>query len=280
LDVGNNKRIGEAVLSVYSVIQRDADNYFGTNVSNDSIKICDPNDRSRILGNFDAQVSFVEDIAGLYLSPNPRVAAAGPPETFSVDRLTIHIARFQEFIDMFAHTFREYQKLVEWEDPFITLVIVSILIYCCFTIDAEYALCGPFFLVVLFMTSSMIRRRTGGYKNAFLSIKSNKGDTEEKYQPHAILRVSVLAFRQPAVMVTSGTFNYLKVSSGTSKLQSSVLPTTKPRIKVTFVTPSCALSDAENRSIKSPKTPLGEKELFVGFLSSSIHQGMISVNTL
>jgi hypothetical protein len=207
----SEKKIGESLVSVYSLIQAESDAYFSGSTrialeKNRQIPIYDINDKSKAIGYFDARITFKEDVQGLYLDYYPRIAASGPQEALSVERLTIHIARFQAIVDLVSNMMTEYQKIVEWDDVVITLICVTLFLYACLKINAEYALCCPFFVVVFLLTTSMLRRRSGAFKMSFIDIKKKKKkkqaasalsyDDDDLYQPYAIARIAVLRFRR------------------------------------------------------------------------------------
>lgn len=212
VDALRNVTRGESSISIYSLVQREADEYYNrdskTKESSVHIPIRDVNDKQKIIGYFVAKIVFKEDVQGLYLAYNPRIAASGPQEQLSVERLTTHIARFQSIVDQVSNIMVEYKKIVEWDEPFLTLICVTAFVYCCLEINAEYALCCPLFLVILLLTSSMLRRQSGSFKMKFITPNKKeeiKIKTEESYyQPYATVKLAVIGFRRAATSTSIG----------------------------------------------------------------------------
>jgi len=119
MDGIKDKIIGETHFSIYSIMQRDADHYFDheimSNNEEDFPLSSDPNlaassancthrrihDQSYV-GFVRASVSFVQDMDTLFTNSEPMCTPPPPQESFSIERMGVHIARFQAVIAMFG----------------------------------------------------------------------------------------------------------------------------------------------------------------------------------
>lgn len=185
--------VGSARISLYSVIMRDADRYNATweaageqnyllfNTENASA-------HTAATGSIKARINFQENWQGLYINFIPIAAAEPPQEPFSMERLSKHVGRFQAAIDVFVFMYNEYCRLMNWEDVVVTSICLVVFVYTTLTINAEYALCCPAFLLVLFATLSRFRRFQGQYRRAIIE---NIRGPPDPYRPVGSLRVSV-----------------------------------------------------------------------------------------
>lgn len=113
-------KVGESLISIYSLIQKDADNFFtifkkqnhelyenipiyetsgsassssssapAPSVSNSTTLNSSAGTNGKIIGHFVAKIKFVEDAMGLYLSMNPRVAGGSTPIKLSCNLIML-----------------------------------------------------------------------------------------------------------------------------------------------------------------------------------------------
>lgn len=195
VDAQTHRRIASCRFSCFSLMQRDADSH--SRHWKDS-----PIERAPLrnvsdgeeMGYLNAQVAFEEDLQGLFLSENLHDAPSSPPELLSVQRLGTHIARFGAVIDLFNQWYAEYLFIMEWKDPMSTLVMFLAFLYFTLKVQAEYALSGVVFILVVLMTRSYLRRRNGQYIKHYVEY-GVKATPKFEYKPIARLRVTVLGFR-------------------------------------------------------------------------------------
>ena len=105
------------------------------------------------------RIQFEEDVAGLFTSAHPHLAPCGPEEKISVERMRVHIARFQALIGWFTQVYEEYCSIMNWDDPLLTLVLFVVFIYMTLYVNAEYGLSCPLFVLVVLMTRSLHKRK-------------------------------------------------------------------------------------------------------------------------
>jgi len=248
IDSTDERVLGETHLSVYSIMQRDADRYFETHadlfaatvgapttasassairtqehdfpLSSDSANACSsansvgdtsaPASGASLIptyvGFVRAGVSFKQHSDILFTSGEPMCTPPPPQEAFSIERMGVHVARFQAALAVFSDLQTEYNYLVSWRDPWLTSMLFVLFIYTTLFIDAEYALCCPVFVLVVLMTWSLLQRRGGEFTRRW--VERSKGAKSEdfgvglgtvpvalppltKQFPYAVLRIAV-----------------------------------------------------------------------------------------
>jgi hypothetical protein len=191
VDAITNRKLGFSRISLFSVMQAIADGKVPNSITGEQIILKDMNEKENI-GYLIAVVKFEEDLEKLFLSNKPITAPDGHPEHISVERLSIHIARFTALIDLINLCFEEYLYIMNWSDPIFTSIIFASFLYCVIKIKADYALSGLLFFVFALMTRTLIRRKFGQYKKYYIE-KGIKSITQE-YKPVASIKVSVLGY--------------------------------------------------------------------------------------
>jgi hypothetical protein len=112
----------------------------------------------------------------LFTCGNPNLAPCGPEEELSVERLRVHIGRFQALIAWIQHLYDGYCSIMNWDEPLVTLVMFIIFLYMVFKVDSEYGLSCPLFVLVALMSRSMYLRRSGQFRKKWVTML----DTEAK----------------------------------------------------------------------------------------------------
>jgi hypothetical protein len=193
VNADDQRPVGSARMSIYSLIIRDADlhNSNWESVGLEDIDIRDPSDNTKIVGTFKARVAFEEDVSALFLADVPRPVLDGPEESLSVERLTIHIARFQAVIAFIVSMNNEYLRLMDWEDPLYTSVAFILFVIVTLNVNAEYALSCPIFIIVAVITRSGLRRHAGRLRKKLVE----KEDPEESFRPLSVLRIAVVDYK-------------------------------------------------------------------------------------
>jgi len=194
VDALTGRKIGQAIVSAYSLLQRDADVHNGDwrRASLEKLAMRDVNNVERV-GHFSVRLAFEEDSKGLFSGGRPRAVAAEPPEQWSVERFQTHIARFKALISLFTDWYSEYCRIMEWENRLLTLSLFVVFVWATLKVDAEYALCCPLFVLVVLLTLSWRRRFNGQYKQYWISRGAALASTDTR--PAAVLRIFVLGFR-------------------------------------------------------------------------------------
>jgi len=194
VDAQTEKKVGKTTVSIYSILQRDADKYHSNweLAGADTYQMKDITGKECI-GHFTMQIRFKEDVVGLFLSSHPRVALQGPEEPMSLERVRTHIRRFGAVISSFKSLFSRYRSLMDWENPPFTFAMLVLFVYFTLTINAEYALCCPLFLVVALLTESWANRHFGHYRKRWVEVEEDSLDYP--YKPVAYLRIAVAGFR-------------------------------------------------------------------------------------
>lgn len=196
VDAHTHRRIASCRFSCFSLMQRDADcqsrHWKDSPVEKVPLRNVSDNEE---MGYLKAQVAFEEDLQGLFLGEDLHDAPSSPPELLSVQRLGTHIARFTAIIDLFNQWYAEYLFIMEWKDPMSTAVMFLVFLYFTLKVQAEYALSGVMFVVVVLMTRSYLRRRNGQYIKHYVEL-GVKATPKFEFKPIARLRLTVLGFRQ------------------------------------------------------------------------------------
>lgn len=195
MDAHTHRRIATARLSCYALMQRDVDRHIKSwkDAPTERVVLRGVSDGEE-MGYLSAAASFEEDIDGLFLTEPLHDAPLSPPEAFSVQRLSAHIARFTAIIDLINLWYAEFLYITEWQDPMTTFVVFLVFLYCTLKVQAEYALSGVVFALVVLMTRSWWRRRSGQYVKHYVEV-GVKAMPKLEYKPIARMRVSVLGFR-------------------------------------------------------------------------------------
>ena len=191
--------VGTCYTSVYALGLRDADIYNNdwkiTKEEKYFIRDSLQSDKEPV-GYITAVLQFEEDIAGLFTSAHPRLAPVGPEEELSVERLRLHIGRFQALISLFWIVYEDYCSIMNWDNPFLTAVLFVIFLYMVFRVNAEYSLSCPLFTLVVLMTRSWYLRKNGTFRNHWVTKLHTEAQAKEKnvyplHRPVAYLRLSV-----------------------------------------------------------------------------------------
>lgn len=195
MDAHTHRRIATARLSCYALMQRDVDRNIKSwkDAPTERVVLRGVSDGEE-MGYLTAAASFEEDIDGLFLTEPLHDAPLSPPEAFSVQRLSAHIARFTAIIDLINLWYAEFLYITEWQDPMTTFVVFLVFLYCTLKVQAEYALSGVVFALVVLMTRSWWRRRSGQYVKHYVEV-GVKAMPKLEYKPIARMRISVLGFR-------------------------------------------------------------------------------------
>ena len=195
MDAHSHRRLATARLSCYALMQRDVDRQIKSwkEAPTEQIILRGVSDNEE-MGYLTAQASFEEDVDGLFLTEPLHDAPLSPPEAFSVQRLGAHIARFTAIIELVNLWYAEFLYITEWQDPMTTFVVFLLFLYCTLKVQAEYALSGVMFAVVVLMTRSWLRRRNGQYVKHYIEV-GVKAMPKLDYKPIARMRISVLGFR-------------------------------------------------------------------------------------
>lgn len=98
-----------------------------------------------------------------------------------------------EFLNKAFFCCREHDRIVKWEDPVQTGVLLVVFVIACLRLNAEYALCVPLFVIVFLMTRSLYRRSAGELERRVIERPPDRDDTA--YKPYAVFRVAVCGFR-------------------------------------------------------------------------------------
>lgn len=196
MDAHTHRRIASCRFSCFSLMQRNADSHarHWKDTPIEKIPLRNISDGEE-MGFLNAQVAFQEDLQGLFLGDDLHDAPPSPPELLSVQRLGTHIARFTAIIELFNQWYAEYLHIMEWKDPMSTLVMFLVFLYFTLKVQAEYALSGVMFVVVVLMTRTYLRRRNGQYIKHYVEL-GVKAAPKFDYKPIGRLRVTVLGFRQ------------------------------------------------------------------------------------
>ena len=236
MDEDTDACIGSSYTSIYSLLMRDAD-FYESDWKNaveqkydlrESIK----SDKDPI-GHVIAKLQFEEDVVGLFTGGKPHLAPEGPAEELSVERLRIHIGRFQALIAGIEHIYNDYNSIMNWDEPLLTLALFIIFLTLVLKVDAEYSLSGPMFLFVILMTRALYVRRTGKFRERWIQI-SDKNATKDDSTIHrsvAFLRLSVVSFRGFSASMTGVAGMNLQALEQRARRQ-DVRP---PYIKVAYI---------------------------------------------
>jgi hypothetical protein len=85
---------------------------------------------------------------------------------------------------------------MDWEDPFLTLLLLLLFVYTTLYINAEYALCCPIFVILALFTKSLIDRKSGQFRKYWVEDGNfSKSAPESVYQPVASIKVAVVGYR-------------------------------------------------------------------------------------
>ncbi len=195
IDHTRDKVIGTTFISIFSIIMRDADKYKSKWEVADYEDFLVTNGKTEhdkeTVGTFNLRIRFQEDVHGLFTSGTPHDAQVAPEEELSVERLRIHIARFQAFISWIYLLYEEYCEVMDWKDPYFTGILFVLFLYSTLILDSEYALSAPFFLVVALHTRSLWKRKSDDYLRRWIEKDKPK---KEGFRPIAYLRLAVTEY--------------------------------------------------------------------------------------
>lgn len=199
IDEETGLTVGSSYTSVYALGLRDADIYKNDwKIAKEEkyyIRNTIQSDEEPV-GYITAILQFEEDINGLFTSAQPRLAPIGPEEELSVERLRLHIGRFQALISLFWIIYEDYCSIMNWDNPFLTAVLFVIFLYMVFKVDSEYGLSCPLFILVALMTRSWYLRKNGTFRQRWITKlhieeKSKDSILHPLHRPVAYLRLSV-----------------------------------------------------------------------------------------
>jgi hypothetical protein len=232
-DANTHRKMGQAKMSVYKLMHRDSDLYKGMipwlasavkteqemdtstsattgnginnnddgdfimdkNMMVEHIPLRDLSEQKICHGYFTCRITFEEDTTALYWNDIPRCVSDREKESLSVERVTLHIARFQAVIALVADFFEEIDRVLEWEHTLFTLTVFIVFIVVTLYMDAEYSLVVPTFLVIVAMSHSLYRRRIGDYKSYWLTKGSAEEEDKDKVRPTSTLRIAIQDFK-------------------------------------------------------------------------------------
>ena len=101
-----------------------------------------------------------------------------------------------QVIGPLTRSYSAFCRIMEWENPLQTLILLIAFVYTTLKIDAEYALCCPIFVILVLFTKSLIDRKSGKFRKYWVEEGNfGKSSIPDKYQPVAVLRVAVVGFR-------------------------------------------------------------------------------------
>ena len=234
------------------------------------------------IGFFTVEISFTEDVDGLFLSKKPRRIKLSGDEPLSVDRLVKHINRFERLINLAGDVYEEYLRLMNWDEPTITFISMFAFIFVVIYANAEYALSYPLFLFICLFTYARNRRTSGTYMKSMIEMEKLKS---VPYRPVAIFKTSLLdtssigppgkrEITQASVPAASAGFSFwgLGGSSGSSSSSSSKYGNnthTKPFVRVSYVTMCGDLSVLKKGKLDTYE----RKEFLVGDICTSHSDG-------
>ena len=140
-------------------------------------------------------------------------------------------------------------------------------------IQAEYALSGFLFLLVILMTRTLYRRKECIYEKHFIQrMQRNNLRMGSYYKPVAVLRIAMLAYMDPLLQGNSSdnlkdknqTNDSSMLPSSSSSVQESHMPSTKdasgppkpmqhgmPSVKVTYIDMDVAAEAAKKQARKA-----------------------------
>lgn len=266
VESGKNRRIiGGAKLSAYEVMHRAADAQVNSKLYRpmDELTVRDPTGKNDI-GFMQCKITFKEDLYNHFWSPLVRYAPSSPEEDLSLERFSVHIARFRALIALFNQCYVEYLRIMDWSDPLLTMALFTLFIYCTLYVKAPYALCGVIFFFVLLLTRTWWRRKYGHFRN--MHIVSAMKDTFVQYRPVATLRVSILGFIPPNKPLASSAFGFL---AGTDE-QGFQSPTVKVSYASERFNPATMAGTTDGGSSSNTANEAGcNKDLLVGYLGAS-----------
>lgn len=195
MDAHTHRKIAFVRVTCYSLIQRDIDRKYKSwkDAVIENIPMRNISD-TEDLGYITARIAFEENLVGLFTGDILHEAASGPKEQLSVQRLSTHITRFTAIFTLIKLWYQEYKYIMEWKDPLFTLIILLIFLYCTIQINAEYAMSGVLFLVVVLLTRSLFRRNSGKYVRHYIE-KGIESQPKIDYRPIGQLRIAVIGFR-------------------------------------------------------------------------------------
>lgn len=133
-----------------------------------------------IRGWIEVEIFFQENV-GLICGPDPKPCPPRPPPDFNVDLIQLHIARIGALVEDAKKAVENYQYLVSWNDPALTLMSLIVFVFSCIRFDTEYFGSLPILLLLLYMVYLAKIRRQGNFKQRWIrKEKDTRIEAEEK----------------------------------------------------------------------------------------------------
>lgn len=280
VDAVTERKVGVATTSSYSIMQRDADLYKSNwkLADYEDIPLKDITEKEEI-GHMTVKILFEEDVKSFFMSSNPRLIPNSPDESLSVERLSQHIERFKSAINLFNKCYYEYCFIMDWQNIPLSLTLFLTFLASVFLMNAEYALFCPLFIMVVLMTRTLQKRRSGIYRKCW--IEKDIDSTNAMPRSVAILRVAVVDFKN--IHSHANFSSSITSSSGSNSSSNNSLASTataastdsssgdqrqRPFVKLSLVLP---LGATNNPQAKKQSIPKDRKELIIGFMSSNTY---------
>lgn len=224
-DAISHRKVGEASESVYKIVGSAADRHLSplegwVAAYKDELHLPlrDVSDSGVVRGYFSVRLAFAERTHDLFLSSAPVKCPEREPESLSVERLTLHIARFQALIGLVNEWGAEYARLMSWERPLFTLLTLFLFVVTTLYLPADYFLSVPVGLVLLLLTHALYRRHTLAYRSYWISKSGKTAATAKNLLPVGVMRVAIGGYRVPnepeTTAARSGSFDGFELSSG------------------------------------------------------------------
>ncbi|CAM9630849.1 unnamed protein product, partial [Phaeothamnion confervicola] len=224
VDASNDRLVGVMETSVFALVQRDHDaRAVGlpkpSEAVHDHALSFDPSGTApdfggggddsggggssggaAVTGLLRLQMAFVEDTDGLFRGPWPRRVPPRAPDDLSVDALRRYMERSQAILGWVAALSVAYRRVMAWEDPTLTSLLLLGFVYVTALADAEYVLAVPPGCLLAYMTITWARRRDGRFVRDRIVQKAADGSGDGSgaaavHQPLAQLRVAVVRGR-------------------------------------------------------------------------------------
>jgi hypothetical protein len=136
---------------------------------------------------------------------------------------------------------REHGRIMDWEEPGYTLMLLFLFLYVTLYVDSEYALSVPLFIIVVLMTKAWYFRKTGGFKKNI--IEKDAAIESAPYRPFAYLRTAVCEFKN----FSGKKGNYIETFPVPQYAKITYVRSAKPGLK-TSKSKSGASSDSTEKS--------------------------------
>ena len=201
-DAISHRKVGEARESVYKIAGSAADRHLSpfegweaAYKDNLQLPLRDTIDSGVVRGYFNVHIAFAERTSELFLKNEPLKCPEREQESLSVERLTMHIARFQALIGLINEWSSEYARLMAWERPFFTLVSLFLFIVITLYLPADFFLSVPLGLVLLLLTHSLYRRHNLAYRTYWISKCDKTTAKEGSDRPVGVMKVAIGGYR-------------------------------------------------------------------------------------